>query len=156
MKKLVIVIFFLCLSSSLCEAQNTNYFFKVILNTSFVDTEDKDSGFLNYIYSGEYVEKSEIKNISLDTYDEEDKYKRDNIYLLFDNMIYKISYTDFIEEDGWYVVSSARITMIYFPGTVLEKKQRLILASGKIKFDQKIGLILFIKTSFEEDESRKI
>lgn len=156
MKKIVIAIFFLCLSSSLCEAQNTNYFFKVILNTYFIDYDDKNGNYLNYIYSGEYVEKSEIKNISLDTYVEEDGYERDNICLLFDNMIYKVSFTDFIEADGWYVVTKAKITMIHFPGTVLEKRENLLLASGEIKFDPKINLILFIKTSVKEDESKKI
>ena len=156
MKKIVVALFILSVIPSLCEAQNTNYFFKVILNGFFVDNDDKDSNFLNYIYSGEYVEKSEIKNVSPDRYLEEDGYERDNICLFFDNMIYKVSFTDFIEEDGWYVVTQAKITMIHFPGTVLEKRENLLLASGKIKFDPKINLILFIKTSVKEDESKKI
>lgn len=155
MKKFIVAIFLLCFSSAFSQAQTENYFFRVVINALTVEHDDT-LDYLNYIYTGAYLSKNDIKKFSLEKYTPEDEYKQNNICLIFSDMIYKISFNKTYKEDDWNIITKANITMIHFPGTNSERTERLILASGKIKFDPQVGLILFIKTTVKEDESKKI
>lgn len=157
MKKLFLVLLALHFFTSTAQAQeNEHYYFRVLYNSFVVNYDSGIGKYKNYIYSGNYIDKSKVKHSSLDRYLTDLDNITDHICLIFSNMIYIISYSEFTQEEDWKVVTKARITIINDPGTPQEKMVKQILTTGDIKFDPNINIILFIKVTAKNDESRKL
>ena len=158
MKTIIIFLYFICsISSSNARTDPECYIFKVNLSAKVFASDDEDQRYINYIYSGKYILEDDKKNIvleKLEKYIQKDSSSK-NIYLIFSDLIYIISFNNFKQEDDWNVISKAHITMIKLFPNGQEEKVKATLATGIIKFDPKVELILFIKTSIKEEQPKK-
>lgn len=154
MKTIIIVLYFFCCISSRAQTDPECYIFEVNLSAKVFASDDEDQRYINYIYSGKYILEDDKKDIVLEKYEQNDSNCK-KIYLIFSDLIYIISFNNFEQEDGWNVISKAHITMIKLFSNGQEEEAKATLATGIIKFDPKIDLILFIKTSIKEEQPKK-
>ena len=156
MKRIIFALYFICyVSSAWAQTESEFYIFKVTFNSIVVGSDDQNKQYLNYIYTGIYENDPAEKDTLLNKYTQSNL-DSTNIFLIFSDLIYIVSFNNYKQEDGWNIISKAHITMIYLlPDGQEKNKINATLTNGIIKFDPELGLILFIKTSIKEAKPEK-